>query len=50
MEASLIGFVALLALLLVRIPLGVAMGIVGVVGFALTQVVLYATQEVGVVH
>jgi C4-dicarboxylate transporter, DctM subunit len=45
MEASLIGFVALLALLLVRIPLGVAMGIVGVVGFALTQVVLYGNPR-----
>ena len=37
MEASLIGFAALMVLILARVPLGVAMGIVGVVGFALMQ-------------
>ena len=37
MEASLIGFAALMVLILARVPLGVAMGVVGVVGFALMQ-------------
>ncbi|NVK43820.1 MAG: TRAP transporter large permease, partial [Oceanospirillaceae bacterium] len=37
MEASLIGFAVLMVLILARIPLGVAMGVVGVIGFALTQ-------------
>lgn len=37
MEASLIGFAALMVLILARVPLGVAMGVVGVVGFALVQ-------------
>ncbi|MCM2320135.1 MAG: TRAP transporter large permease [Pseudomonas sp.] len=37
MEASLIGFAALMVLILARVPLGVAMGVVGVIGFALMQ-------------
>jgi len=41
MEASLLGFAALMVLILARIPLGIAMGIVGVVGFALVQQMTY---------
>lgn len=37
MEISLIGFVVLIALIFFRIPLGVAMGVVGVAGFAYVQ-------------
>lgn len=38
MEISLIGFAALMILIFARIPLGVAMGMVGVVGFGYVQV------------
>lgn len=41
MEASILGFVALMILILVRVPLGVAMSVVGVVGFALLQIYEY---------
>lgn len=39
METSLIGFLVLMVLIFARIPLGVAMGVVGVVGFAFVQIV-----------
>jgi len=39
METSFIGFAALMILIFARIPLGVAMGVVGVVGFAFVQLV-----------
>ncbi len=39
MEISLIGFVALLTLIFLRVPLGVAMGTVGVVGVAYVQLI-----------
>eukprot|EP01155_Anaeramoeba_flamelloides_P002932 Anaeramoba_flamelloidesa1060110_16.p1 GENE.a1060110_16~~a1060110_16.p1 ORF type:complete len:440 (+),score=43.81 a1060110_16:927-2246(+) len=45
MEASLIGFAALMVLILARVPLGIAMGIVGVVGFALVQQVTYGNPR-----
>ncbi|WPP45530.1 TRAP transporter large permease [Pseudomonas sp. AN-1] len=45
MEASLIGFAALMVLILARVPLGVAMGIVGVVGFALMQQIGYGNPR-----
>jgi tripartite ATP-independent transporter DctM subunit len=45
MEASLIGFAALMVLILARIPLGIAMAIVGVVGFALVQQVTYGNPR-----
>jgi C4-dicarboxylate transporter, DctM subunit len=45
MEASLIGFAALLVLILARIPLGIAMGAVGVVGFALMQQIEYGNPR-----
>ncbi|MGB0846280.1 MAG: TRAP transporter large permease [Thiolinea sp.] len=41
MEYSLIGFACLLGLIFLRIPLGVAMGAVGVIGFALVQVNIF---------
>ncbi|MFC6668749.1 TRAP transporter large permease [Marinobacterium aestuariivivens] len=45
MEASLIGFAALMVLILARVPLGVAMGAVGVIGFALTQMFEYGNPR-----
>ncbi|MET3998502.1 TRAP transporter large permease [Marinobacterium sp. MBR-109] len=45
MEASLIGFAALMVLILARVPLGIAMAIVGVVGFALVQQVTYGNPR-----
>ncbi|MBR9830324.1 MAG: TRAP transporter large permease [Oceanospirillales bacterium] len=45
MEASLIGFAALMVLILVRIPLGIAMGVVGVIGFALMQQIEYGNPR-----
>ncbi len=45
MEASLIGFAALMVLILARIPLGIAMGMVGVVGFALVQQITYGNPN-----
>lgn len=45
MEASLIGFAALMVLILARIPLGIAMAIVGVVGFALVQQITYGSPR-----
>ncbi|MEZ5450983.1 MAG: TRAP transporter large permease [Thiolinea sp.] len=41
MEASLIGFVCLLVLIFLRVPLGVAMGTIGVIGFALVQIQVF---------
>lgn len=45
MEASLIGFAALMVLILARVPLGLAMSIVGVVGFALVQQFMYGSTR-----
>jgi tripartite ATP-independent transporter DctM subunit len=45
MEASLIGFAALLVLILARVPLGIAMGGVGAVGFALMQQIEYGNPR-----
>lgn len=45
MEYSLIGFACLLIMIFLRIPLGVSMGIVGVVGFALTQIYIYGNPR-----
>lgn len=45
MEASLIGFVALMVLILARVPLGIAMAVVGVVGFALVQQTIYGNPR-----
>lgn len=45
MEASLIGFAALMVLILVRIPLGIAMATVGLVGFALVQQTIYGNPR-----
>jgi tripartite ATP-independent transporter DctM subunit len=45
MEASLIGFAALMVLILARVPLGIAMAIVGVVGFALMQQIGYGNPR-----
>ncbi|MBV1789982.1 TRAP transporter large permease [Marinobacterium sp. D7] len=45
MEASLIGFAALMLLILARVPLGVAMGIIGVCGFGLVQITLYGNPR-----
>ncbi|MBR9884215.1 MAG: TRAP transporter large permease [Oceanospirillales bacterium] len=45
MEASLIGFALLMVLILGRIPLAIAMGIVGVVGFGYTQVYFYGNPR-----
>ncbi|MBR9868968.1 MAG: TRAP transporter large permease [Oceanospirillales bacterium] len=45
MEISLIGFVALLILIFARVPLGYAMGIVGVCGFAYVQQVEYGNPR-----
>lgn len=45
MEASLIGFAALMVLILARVPLGIAMAIVGVVGFALVQQFTYGSPR-----
>jgi len=45
MEASLIGFAALMVLILARVPLGIAMAIVGVVGFALVQQLTYGNPR-----
>ncbi|HEY0834739.1 MAG TPA: TRAP transporter large permease [Azospirillum sp.] len=41
MQESLIGFAALLFLIFGRVPLAVAMGVVGVVGFALVQTIQF---------
>lgn len=45
MEISLIGFVALLILIFARVPLGYAMGIVGVCGFAYVQQVEFGNPR-----
>ncbi|MGO1500080.1 MAG: TRAP transporter large permease [Marinobacter sp.] len=45
MEASLIGFAALMVLILARVPLGIAMAVVGVVGFALVQQTIYGNPR-----
>ena len=45
MEASLLGFAALMVLILARVPLGIAMGIVGVIGFALVQQMTYGNPR-----
>ena len=47
MEASFIGFAALMILIFARILLGVAMGIVGVVGFAFVQLVEFENPWLG---
>ncbi|MCB1638300.1 MAG: C4-dicarboxylate ABC transporter permease, partial [Thiothrix sp.] len=41
MEYSLIGFACLLVLIFLRIPLALAMGVTGVVGFAMVQINVY---------
>ncbi|WP_299200048.1 TRAP transporter large permease [uncultured Amphritea sp.] len=45
MEISLIGFAALLFLIFARVPLGYAMGIVGVCGFAYVQQVVFGNPR-----
>ncbi len=45
MEASLIGFALLMILILARIPLAIAMGLVGVIGFGYTQTYLYGNPR-----
>ncbi|BFM49842.1 TRAP transporter large permease [Marinomonas sp. THO17] len=45
MIESLVGFACLLLLILLRIPLAIAMGIVGVVGFGYTQVFIYGNPR-----
>ncbi|MBR9884274.1 MAG: TRAP transporter large permease [Oceanospirillales bacterium] len=45
MEASLIGFVLLMVLILIRLPLAIAMGMVGVGGFAWMQIVGYGNPR-----
>lgn len=45
MEASLIGFSALMVLILMRVPLGIAMAAVGVVGFALVNIITYGNPR-----
>ncbi|GGB84692.1 C4-dicarboxylate ABC transporter permease [Marinobacterium zhoushanense] len=45
MEASLIGFVLLMVLILIRLPLAIAMGMVGVGGFAWMQMVGYGNPR-----
>lgn len=45
MEHSLIGFACLLVLIFLRIPLGVAMGVVGIIGFALVQTIVYGNPN-----
>jgi C4-dicarboxylate transporter, DctM subunit len=45
MIVSLIGFIALLLLIMLRLPLGIAMGMVGVIGFGYTQTALYGNPR-----
>ncbi len=45
MESSLLGFAVLLALIFLRVPLAIAMGVVGVVGFSLIQIMEFGNPQ-----